>query len=166
MPDKDRLVNTEKVRARLFELISYMSEAEKRELQSDLIYNMSEIERRKLLSILISNMTEPKRQKLLNKLEARENAKLSNKRQHPRMASLIAVDCETHELSFTNFIRDISNGGVFIETDAPFYVGQQIIMNFALPNCKLHRSIAVKSEIVRVDSRGIGVKFDRPLQCI
>ena len=111
-------------------------------------------------------MTESKRQDLLKKLEAREHAKLSNKRQHPRMTSLIAVDCETHEVSFTNFIKDISNGGVFIETDAPFYVGQQIIMDFALPNCKLHRSIAVKSEIVRIDSRGIGVKFDRPIRCI
>ena len=166
MAGKDRLVGTEEVRARLFELISYMTETEKRELQSDLIYGMSEIERRKLLSILISNMTESKRQDLLKKLETREHAKLSNKREHPRMTSLIAVDCETHNVSFTNFIKDISNGGVFIQTDAPFYVGQTIIMNFTLPNFELHQSIAVKSEVVRVDSRGIGVKFDRPIQCV
>ena len=50
MADKDGLVGAEEVRARLFELISHMSDIEKRELQSDLIHGMQEIERRKLLS--------------------------------------------------------------------------------------------------------------------
>lgn len=78
-------------------------------------------------------------------------------REHPRKTSLIAVDCTTHDVCFTNFIQDISNGGVFIETNAHFYVGQQLKMNFSLP--KIEGSIAVEGKVLRVDSQGIGVKF-------
>ena len=78
-------------------------------------------------------------------------------RKHPRKTSLIATDCSTHDVCFINFIQDISNGGVFIETNAPFYIGQEIKMNFSLP--KVKDTIAVGGEIVRVDSEGIGVKF-------
>jgi len=78
-------------------------------------------------------------------------------REHPRKTSLIAVDCKTHDVCFTNFIQDISNGGVFIETSAHFYVGQQLKMNFSLPEIK--DPIAVDGKVLRVDSQGIGVKF-------
>lgn len=78
-------------------------------------------------------------------------------RNHPRKTSLIAVDCTTHDVCFTNFIQDISNGGVFIETTAHFYVGQQLKMNFSLP--EIENPIAVNGKVVRVDSQGIGVQF-------
>ena len=78
-------------------------------------------------------------------------------REHPRKTSLIAVDCTTHDVCFTNFIQDISRGGVFIETNAHFYVGQELKMNFSLP--EVENPIAVGGEVVRVNSHGIGVKF-------
>ena len=78
-------------------------------------------------------------------------------RKHPRTTSLIATDCASNEVCFVNFIKNISNGGVFIETNAPFYIGQKIKMKFSLP--KAEDAIAVGGEVVRVDSRGIGVKF-------
>ena len=166
MANNAHLLGTEEIKARLYELISYMSESEKQDLQSTLIYGLSKTERRKILSILVSNISETKRLDLLKKLELRQQSKISNKRQHPRKSSLIAVECQTHDVSFTNFIQDVSNGGVFIETDAPFFVGQEIIMNFSLPNLKFNQSIAVRSEVVRVDSIGIGVKFKRPIRGI
>lgn len=78
-------------------------------------------------------------------------------RDHPRKTSLIAVDCTTHDVCFTNFIQNISDGGVFIETNAHFYVGQQLKMNFSLP--EIEDPIAVDGKVLRVDSQGIGVKF-------
>ena len=78
-------------------------------------------------------------------------------REHPRKTSLIAVDCTTHDVCFTNFIQDISSGGVFIETNAHFYVGQELKMNFSLP--EIENPIAVGGEVIRVNSHGIGVKF-------
>lgn len=124
---------------------------------SALISNLSEAEKKKLITVLVSSISKAKRSKLLEVLEKRQQNKLAEKRDHPRISSLIAVDCSTHDSSFINFIQDISNGGVFIETDAPFYISQEIIMNFSLPKEK--NSITVKGKVVRVDSKGIGVKF-------
>jgi len=78
-------------------------------------------------------------------------------RKHPRKTSLIAADCSTHGAYFTNFINDISKGGVFIETHAPFYVGQKITLNFSLHGTE--GPILVGGEVIRVDSNGIGIKF-------
>ena len=114
----------------------------------------------------ILNLPANAQQNLLKDLE-NENAKKKHPeklkkhskelRKHPRKASLIATDCSTHDVCFINFIQDISNGGVFIESNAPFYIGQEIKMNFSLP--EVEDTIAVGGEIVRVDSQGIGVKF-------
>jgi Tfp pilus assembly protein PilZ len=78
-------------------------------------------------------------------------------REHPRKTSLIAAEFSTHDTRFTNFINDISNGGVFIETNAPFYVGQKITLNFSLPGDD--DPILIGGEVVRVDANGIGVRF-------
>ena len=96
---------------------------------------------------------------LSEKKDISKNKKLSaqNMRAHPRRTSLIAVDCLTNDVCFTNFIHDISNGGVFIETKAPFYVGQKIALNFTLP--EIESPLSVGGKVIRVNSNGIGVKF-------
>ncbi len=116
----------------------------------------------------ILNLPANTQRNLLKDLE-NENTKISKKhqkklknhakelRKHPRKTSLIATDCSTNDVSFINFIKDISNGGVFIESNAPFYIGQEIKMNFSLPEVK--DTIAVGGKVVRVNSHGIGVKF-------
>lgn len=117
---------------------------------------------------LILDMPDADRLAFLKDLENRhfaEKAKLSVKtktpyqemRRHPRKTSLIAVDCKTHDLCFTNFINDISNGGVFIETSAHFYEGQQLKMNFSL--AEAGKPITVNGKVVRVNAQGIGVQF-------
>lgn len=118
-----------------------------------------------LIKILL-DMSEKDQRDMLTALE-NEQAKMKdvpeNKgpspedlRKHPRKMSLIAADCATHDTYFTNFINDISKGGVFIETHAPFYIGQKITLNFSLPG---KGPILVGGEVIRVDSNGIGVKF-------
>ena len=117
---------------------------------------------------LILNMPDAERLDLLKGLQDRivsEKAETSDQthmpyedmREHPRKTSLIAVDCKTHDVRFTNFINDISNGGVFIETNAHFYEGQQLKMNFSL--AEADNSITVNGKVVRVNSQGIGVQF-------
>jgi len=76
---------------------------------------------------------------------------------HPRKTTLIAADCSSYDVCFTHFIQDISNGGVFIETNAPFHVGQKLKMNFSLP--EIETPVSIGGEVVRVNSRGVGVKF-------
>jgi Tfp pilus assembly protein PilZ len=117
---------------------------------------------------LILNMPDTERLDLLKGLQDRifsEKTETSDQthmpyedmREHPRKTSLIAVDCKTHDVRFTNFINDISNGGVFIETNAHFYEGQQLKMNFSL--AEADTPITVNGKVVRVNSQGIGVQF-------
>ncbi|UCD90638.1 MAG: hypothetical protein JSW04_04195, partial [Desulfobacterales bacterium] len=54
---------------RLFEIIKYMSESERKELQSSIISNLSDEESRQLLPMIIANISESKRWDLLEKLE-------------------------------------------------------------------------------------------------
>ena len=146
---------------RLFEIIKYMSEAEKKEFQSAIISNLSEEESRRLLPIIIVNISEAKRWDLLEKLENYEQSKLTEMREYPRRPSFIPVECSSQEVCFTDFIQDISRGGVFIQTDGNFYINQSITLAFSLR--KDEDSISVKGKVVRIDPEGIGVKFEEVL---
>ncbi|MCG6910482.1 MAG: PilZ domain-containing protein [Deltaproteobacteria bacterium] len=59
--------------------------------------------------------------------------------------------------SYQAICKDISNGGLFIQTDEVFSVGQVVILNIPFSNGR--REIKVPAEIVRVSSEGIGLRF-------
>jgi uncharacterized protein (TIGR02266 family) len=79
------------------------------------------------------------------------------KREHYRKPFFTVVDFTTRGHAFKDFIKNISPGGVFIETSIPFNVGQELSLTFALPNCQKH--IKITGEVVRITPQGIGVKF-------
>ena len=56
-----------------------------------------------------------------------------------------------------DFIKDISSGGVFIKTNMPFSVGQDVSLAFQIPKQQEH--IKMTGKIVRITDEGIGVKF-------
>lgn len=83
----------------------------------------------------------------------------SEKRKHPRKPCSIIVDYATQDKAFRDYIRDISKGGVFIETSNFFSAGQEFIMTFSIPN--QDKPFMFIGEVVRTDGRGVGVKFKR-----
>ena len=112
----------------------------------------------RLIRMIIS-MSDPEKKKLLKKVE---ESVLLEMRKHPRDPSFIPVECSSSDgVCFTDFIQDISDGGFFIQTDGHFFVSQQITLTFSLP--KAGKDISVSGEVVRIDSRGIGVKFNELL---
>lgn len=79
-------------------------------------------------------MPDPEKTKLLKELE---ESLLSERRKHPRAHSFIPVECSSSDgVCFTDFIQDISNGGVSIQTDGHLFVGQQITHTFSLPKAR------------------------------
>ncbi len=54
------------------------------------------------------------------------------------------------------WVKNIKTGGVFIETEMSFSVGQVISMTYSSPHFKEKNRIGA---ITRVESQGIGVKF-------
>jgi len=95
----------------------------------------------------------------LKLLKLLDNWKYEGARKHPRKQWVMPVDLATKDQTFKESIKDISNGGVFIETKIPFAAGDEITLNFQLPNRA--KPLKVIGEIVRSDTMGIGVRFKR-----
>jgi Tfp pilus assembly protein PilZ len=84
------------------------------------------------------------------------------KRGNRRIPSTSPVSYATRGIAYEDFLQDISAGGVFIETQAVFAVGQALTLTFPLPGHQ--HFITVTGRVVRVDGHGIGVKFDDSVQ--
>jgi len=82
-------------------------------------------------------------------------------RGYPRRPFITPVELSKNGFTFMCLTQNISNSGVFIQTDFSFHIDQQITMILSPP--KIEEDITVGGEIVRVDSKGIGVKFDNLL---
>ena len=103
---------------------------------------------------LIKKIPEEEQRALLKELEERL---FEGKRKHDRKPFLMAVDYSTQDHVYKDFIQNVSAGGVFIQTNMPFSVGQEVSLTFPLPNYKKH--IKIIGEVIRTTPQGVGVKF-------
>jgi len=117
----------------------------------------------KILTI-ISTLSEAQMRKLLKSLEKWQQSKFDEKRKYPRKHTFIWTECSANSRFFTDFIQNLSVSGLFIETQLPFFVGQELSMTFSLPGAD--GPIKITGKIVRIDSDGIGVQFDELLSDI
>ena len=120
--------------------------------------SLSEIKNRILK--IISTMPKTEMQKLLIGLEKWQQVKRISKREHPRKDTSIYAFLEADDLSFRDFIKNISSGGLYIETESPLSIDKKIFMRFLHPNTGTLTRVTGK--IVRVDSKGLGVELDEP----
>ncbi len=109
---------------------------------------------------IISSMSEVEIRKLLKGLEKWEQYKFSDNREHSREDTSVYAFFETNDLSFKDFIKNLSAGGVFIETQIPLSVNKELFIRFLHPDSGA--LIKVAGKIARIDSKGVGVKFDKP----
>jgi hypothetical protein len=161
MSNNEDELNIYEVNSLLFRVISFMSEAERRNLESILNPKLSKTGHRKDLSSLITSISEAKRRELLKKLTKWYHSKHLELREFPRRPFSTSVELSTNGLTYTCFIQNISDGGVFIHTDFDFNIDQQITMTFSLSRAE--KDIKIGGKVVRIDSQGIGVKFDEVL---
>jgi len=82
-------------------------------------------------------------------------------REDSRIPCFLPVDYSTADRVYQDFINNLSNGGVFIETSASLAEGQSISLIFTVPN--LQKSFKISGTIVRTERDGIGVKFSKKL---
>ena len=104
---------------------------------------------------LIGCLSEEEQKALLKELEERFYAR---KRRYERRPWHKAVDYSNGNAVYTDFIQDISAGGVFLETRNPFRIGEKISMTFYFPDYP--EPIQIQGKIARMSPRGVGVKFD------
>ena len=85
------------------------------------------------------------------------------KRKNPRTPVEIRVDYQRFNRFVSEYTRDISRGGLFIRTEDPLQVGEEIYLTLTFP----HHSdgVTVMASVVRVDAPtesatpGMGVRF-------
>ena len=107
----------------------------------------------KLFSLIL-RMSKDEQLKLYEELKESVS---QGKREHQRKPFLTVVNYAAQGSVYKDFIKNISAGGVFIETGMPFSVGQEVSLTFPLPDQKEH--LKITGEIVRLSDQGIGVKF-------
>jgi len=86
------------------------------------------------------------------------------RRRSDRAQFLVRVDYSTVDEMFSEFTRDINEGGLFIETDNPRPAGTLVSMVFNLPGSD--EPIRTEGRVVRINAgedglmQGMGIEFD------
>lgn len=79
------------------------------------------------------------------------------KRLNLRKSCDIPVNYATDYRVYTNHIKNISRSGLFIETQRPLIVGDEILMTFRLEG--FNKPLRIKGEIAHATRLGVGVEF-------
>lgn len=87
-----------------------------------------------------------------------EKRPVKERRKSRREPCSTAVAYATNNLSSIEYIQDISAWGVFIRTNKPVPIGEDITMTIP-PQSGSNSSIKIIGEVVRSNAKGIGVKF-------
>ena len=103
---------------------------------------------------IITKMTDEEQEKLLKDIESQ----LPKRKEH-RQTGYIDITYSVDGKDYKGVTQDLSRGGLSIETDESFSIGQEISME--IPFSKSSESVKIKGEIVRIIPGGIGVKFKR-----
>jgi Tfp pilus assembly protein PilZ len=74
-----------------------------------------------------------------------------------RKSCSIPVSFATYDRVYTNTIKNISQKGVFIETQRPLFVAEELVMTFSITG--FDNPLKIRGEIVQVNRNGIGVEF-------
>jgi len=94
-----------------------------------------------------------------------EGAGVDDDRRRARRAGVtVRIDYATVDEMFSEFTRDINEGGLFIETEKPHQPGTEVSMQFHLPGSQ--EVLSTIGRVVRVSSgdvgtpAGMGIEFD------
>jgi Tfp pilus assembly protein PilZ len=103
---------------------------------------------------LVLNLPEEKQSVLL---KYAEDLLTVERRTYIRKSCSITVSYATYDRYYTDTIKNISQRGVFIESQRPLFVGEEIAMSFSMDG--FEKPLKIKGEIVQVNRNGIGVEF-------
>ncbi len=88
----------------------------------------------------------------------------SDRRKSDRMDLVVRVDYRTVDELFSEFARNINEGGIFVETDAPHPLGTQVHLQFQIPGSE--EPLQVVGCVVHISEKdptepsGMGIEFD------
>jgi len=86
------------------------------------------------------------------------------RRRSDRLELVVRVDYKTVDELFSEFARNINEGGLFVETDTPPEIGSSVALQFQIPGSP--EPIQVMGRVVRVTpgdvetGPGVGIEFE------
>ena len=86
------------------------------------------------------------------------------RRNSPRSEFVVRVNYQAVDALFSEFARNINEGGIFVETDNPQPVGASVELEFKLPGAD--RPVEVVGRVVRSEegeshgASGMGIEFE------
>ena len=115
---------------------------------------------RERLFKVISDFSESQMEKPLQSLEQWENGtNTPDKREHLRKDTSVYGIFETIDSQFRASTKNVSMGGILIDPEIHLSFHDHISMTFF--HRKLNIPIRSNGKVVRVDSDGVGIQFDR-----
>lgn len=82
----------------------------------------------------------------------------AEKRLYPRKPLHLSVKMTAGQIDGTRLARDISLGGIFLETEEKMAPGQEV--QLSIPFTNQNRRIKLNGKVVRLTEDGVGVQFD------
>lgn len=87
----------------------------------------------------------------------------ADRRKSPRADLVVRVDYHTVDELFSDFARNINEGGIFVETESPHELGTAVKLQFQIPGSD--EPIQVSGIVVRIsdgseEHSGMGIEFD------
>jgi hypothetical protein len=97
---------------------------------------------------------------LLEALRLLDNPELRWVREYPRLDCFLLVDFAADGKAYKGVVRDISAGGVFIETSEPLKYGQHIALCYTLSESNMPMPFKIKGRVTRIFPNGVGVQYE------
>ena len=69
----------------------------------------------------------------------------------------VIAECKTENSTFRGIVKNLSTEGIFIETNKPISIGEEIAFSFILPASK--KAVKATGVVVRSAFSGIGVNI-------
>ncbi len=82
------------------------------------------------------------------------------RRRSPRADFVVRVEYQTVDELFSDFARNINEGGIFVATERPLQLGTPVTLQFRIPGSE--EPVVSTGRVVRVDGSGsgMGIEFE------
>jgi hypothetical protein len=105
--------------------------------------------------LLINQLSEADLLRFMNRYERKQFARL---REFPRVPCNFNLDLAADGRAINCFARDISAGGIFVESCESFSMEQPVSLCFSLLDEDL--ALKLKGRVVRLEQEGIGIRYE------
>lgn len=123
--------------------------------------NNEAIRRQMIIARIFVLLKQLDKNTLLERLRSLDDPDFKWVRRFPRLACYLLVDFAAEGKAYRSYIRDISAGGVFIESNETFEIGREVALCFTLAESSTTLPFKIKGRVTRIYPDGIGVQYEQ-----